>query len=148
MEAGKKQPLVKDVWISIKSPAIEFGTGDGIELITEGKLFIEDGRYKVEYDESSITGMLGTRTTLAIAGDVITVMRQGKINSNFIFTKGQRQESMYETEFGNLPISVFTNSVDINFNENGGEVKVEYQIDLMNDIGRNYIHMNVREAGN
>jgi len=145
----KKLPAYsKDVWITIKGSDSYSSGDDDIELMTEGKLFIDNGRYMVEYDESPVTGMMGTRTSMSIDDGIITVVRRGKINSNFIFTKGQRQDSLYETEFGNLMMSVYTNDVDINFDENGGEVKVEYQVDMANGFGKNYLHMLVKEVRN
>jgi uncharacterized beta-barrel protein YwiB (DUF1934 family) len=148
LQTNKVPAVVKDVWISIKGTSPNYSEDEGVELITEGKLFISGGRYMVEYDESHMTGMSGTRTSMSIDGDIVTVMRRGNINSNFIFTRGQRQDSLYETDHGDMMMSVFTNKVDIDFNENGGEVKVEYQVDFENDTGRNYINILVKEVRN
>lgn len=146
VQRSREPVTVKDVWISIKGAGSKRDPDEDIELITEGKLFIDNGKYLIEYDESQMTGMFGTKTSMAIEGDNVTVVRQGKINSNFMFTKGMRQDSMYETEDGSFKVSIFTSNVDIEFGDNGGMVKVEYQVDFMNDLGKNYIHMFVREV--
>lgn len=146
VQRSREPVTVKDVWISIKGAAGKRDPDDDIELITEGKLFIDNGRYLIEYDESQMTGMFGTKTSMSIEDGNVTVVRQGRINSNFLFTKGKRQDSMYETEDGSFKVSIFTSNVDIDFGDSGGIVKVEYQVDFMNDLGKNYIHMFVREV--
>lgn len=148
MQIKKKIPVVKDVWISIKGNGPSHDKSDDIELITEGKLFIDEGKYMVEYDESQMTGMIGTKTSMSIDDGIVTVIRRGNVNSNFVFTNGQRQDSLYKTKHGDFQLSVFTNRVDIDFDETGGEVKVEYQIDFMNNIGKNFIHLFVKEVKN
>ena len=146
VQIKKNLSTVKDVWISIKGNGPSHDINDDVELITEGKLFIEDGKYMVEYDESQMTGMIGTKTSMSINDGIVTVIRRGKVNSNFVFTNGQRQDSLYETEHGKFQLSIFTNRVDIDFDETGGEVMVEYQIDFMNNVGKNYIHLFVKEV--
>jgi uncharacterized beta-barrel protein YwiB (DUF1934 family) len=119
-----------------------------LELITEGKYYQKGNNYYITYKESEVTGMVGTTTTLKVGDGIVSLMRFGKVNSQFVFQKGQKHISSYETEFGNFTIGVFANNVDININDAGGEIRVGYQIEIDNlSTGRNDFYMLIREAG-
>ena len=48
-----------------------------MELVTEGKYYKKDEAYFITYDESEVTGMNGTTTTLMVTDDVVTLVRAG-----------------------------------------------------------------------
>ncbi len=141
--------MSKDVIINVKGVQ----TGDDndpntLELITEGKYYRKGGNYYITYKESEVTGMEGTTTTLKVEEGVVTLMRFGKVNSQFVFQKGQKHVSSYNTEYGSFTIGVYANNVDININETGGEIRIGYQIEIDNQgSGRNDFYMLIREAG-
>lgn len=139
----------KKVIISVKgSQNYEDEEASKLELITEGKYYRKGNTYYITYKESEMTGMEGTTTTLKITGDMVTLMRFGAINSQFIFQKGQRHTSYYDTAYGAFTISVFTNDMDVNISDSGGEIKVDYQLEIDNNkSGENDFYMLIREAG-
>lgn len=140
----------KNVIINVKSTQTDIDNdASTLELITEGKYYQKGSNYYISYKESEVTGMLGTTTTLKVEDGVVTLMRFGKVNSQFVFQKGQKHISAYETEYGNFTIGVYANNVDININDAGGEIRVGYRIEIDNQsTGRNDFYMFIREAGN
>ncbi|AUG56318.1 MAG TPA: DUF1934 domain-containing protein [Ruminiclostridium sp.] len=120
-----------------------------LELVTEGKYYKKGNTYYVTYKESKVTGMEGTTTTLKIGEDgVVTLMRFGSVNTQFIFEQGQKHVSYYDTKYGTFTVGVTTNVVLVDVDDEGGEVRVDYELDIDdNKSGQNDFHMFIREVG-
>lgn len=117
------------VLISVKTKQYIDGEPEIIELITEGKFFKEDNQYMAVYDESEISGMEGTKTTLKIGDNSLSIIRRGTTNSNLVFRKGVNDVSIYSTPFGSLEVMIKPTKVDIDVNEKGGKVQLEYRME-------------------
>ena len=121
---------------------------NGLELITEGKYYKKGDTYFITYKESEVTGMDGTTTTLKVDGEVVTLMRFGTVNSQFIFQQGQKHVSYYDTSYGAFTIGVLANEVSVDMNDSGGEIRIGYELEVDNNrSGSNDFHMFIREAG-
>jgi uncharacterized beta-barrel protein YwiB (DUF1934 family) len=140
----------KDVIISVKgSQASNYIDSEGLELITEGKYYKEGKSYFVTYNESEVTGMDGTTTTFKLDDGVVTLIRAGAVNSQFVFQQGKKHVSYYDTAYGAFTIGVIANEVSVNVDDNGGEIRVDYSLEIDNNkSGENDFHMFIREAGN
>jgi len=139
----------KDVIISIKGiQTAADNTSNILELVTEGKYYKDGNSYFISYRESEVTGMEGTTTTLQVnKNGVITLIRFGAINTQFIFEEGQKHMSYYDTTNGTFVVGVTADNVDINVNEKGGEIKVDYRLEIDNNrAGENDLYMSIREA--
>lgn len=141
--------MKKDVIISVKGSQISEDSDENVmELITEGKYYKKGNTYFITYKESEVTGMKGTTTTLKVADNMVTLMRFGSVNSQFVFQRGQKHVSYYDTEYGAFTISVYTNQMEIKVDDNGGEIRVGYELEIDNNkTGENDFHMFIREAG-
>lgn len=139
----------KNVIISVKGAQSAENQDTGtIELVTEGKYFKKGNDYYITYKESEVTGMKGTTTTLKVSDGIVTLMRFGAVNSQFVFEQGRKHIAYYDTSYGAFTIGVFANEVDININDQGGEIKVDYHLEIDNSRhGENDFHMLIREAG-
>lgn len=115
--------------ISVKSIQSIDGEAETVELITEGKFFKDNDRYMAEYEESEISGMEGTKTILKIEDNSLTIMRRGTTNSNIVFKKGVSDRSIYSTPFGSLEVLIKPTKVDINVDEKGGKVELQYRME-------------------
>ena len=139
----------KNVIISVKGTQSAEDQDENImELVTEGKYYKEDDTYVVTYNESEVTGMDGTTTTLKVLDGVVTLIRAGSVNSHFVFQKGQKHVSYYDTEYGAFTIGVLANAVNVQMDDSGGEIRVGYQLEIDNNkTGENDFFMSIREAG-
>lgn len=139
----------KNVIISVKGIQTSDKKDKNIlELVTEGKYYKKGNAYYVTYKESEVTGMEGTTTTLKISNGIVTLMRFGSVNTQFIFEQGQKHESYYDTQYGTFTMRVTARLVTINVDDKGGEVKVDYKLEIDdNKSGENDFHMFIREAG-
>lgn len=116
-----------------------------IEFISEAKFYKKYDTYYIVYEETEITGMEGTKTTIKISGDVVSLIRFGSISSNMTFEKGVKHACNYGTGFGFLDVLTEGNEVKINLNECGGEVYVDYEVEIGGErIGKNNFHLVVK----
>ncbi len=119
-----------------------------LELVTEGRYYKKGSTYYITYKESEVTGLEGTTTTVKLANGVVTLMRFGNVTSQLTFEAGQKHISYYETNYGTFTIGVLANEVNIKVDDNGGQVKVDYLLELDNNSsGENDFYMSIREAG-
>lgn len=121
----------KKVLISVKTIQYMNGEPETIELITQGKYYKEGSDYMAEYDETEISGMEGTRTTLRIENDALTIERKGTTTSNLKFKEGLDHVSMYTTPFGTLEVMIKPKRVEIAVDEEGGKVQLEYKMEAV-----------------
>lgn len=124
---------MKNVMLKIKGKQTNIdGEENIIELITEGKFYIKNGSYYLVYDETEISGMEGSTTTLKIQGQKISMKRFGNNTSNLVFEKGKKHIAEYETLYGDMTMEVMTNSMDINISETGkGNIDLSYRLNIL-----------------
>lgn len=105
-------------FISVKSKQLIDGQEETIELISEGKYYKDGDVYIAEYEESELSGMEGTKTTLVVEKDSLNIIRRGTTISDLVFKKGSAHTAYYTTPYGTLEITVSTNKMDIEADEN------------------------------
>ena len=134
-----------NVIISIKGKQVNENGPDEMELVTEGRMICNDKGVLVSYQESELTGLQGTTTMLRINGPVVTLLREGTVNSQMVFEEGRRHLSMYETPYGAMSVGINTRRVKNTIGESGGDLEIDYAIEIDNlMVGRNFFSMNVR----
>jgi uncharacterized beta-barrel protein YwiB (DUF1934 family) len=134
-----------NVIISIKGKQVNENGPDEMELVTEGRMICNDKGVLVSYQESELTGLQGTTTMLRINGPVVTLLREGTVNSQMVFEEGRRHLSMYETPYGSMSVGINTRRVKNTIGETGGDLEIDYAIEIDNLLaGRNLFRMNVR----
>ena len=140
--------MEKDVVISIKGmQQYEDADPDTIELVTEGRLQKEGESYTLSYQESEVTGLEGTLTTIQVEGEQVTLMRMGEFNAQMVFQEGRRHLSMYNTPYGAMAIGVNTRRLLADLNDQGGDIEIDYAIEIDHAIaGRNIFQIKVKEA--
>ncbi len=143
-KTGMNMPAI----ISIKSEQQPAGSeSEEIEFVTRGSYGIKNGIYHIKYNESSLTGMEGTKTHVSVEGSKVTVERSGYISSQMTFEKGQKHLSLYETPMGAFTVGVNAFEIDSSFDENGGSLKVDYSIEIDNAVaGYNYFSIDIKRS--
>ena len=113
-----------------------------VELVTCASLYERQGKFYVSYDESELTGLNGTRTTVKLDGKSVTLIRTGTYPSHMQFTEGERQVGLYDTGFGMLTISTHASRVYNTIGARGGELAIDYTIEIdQNVAGRHHFEM-------
>lgn len=117
----------KKAIISITSNA-SVENEDIIEVVSPGKYIkLEDG-YKAIYEETEISGMDGTTTILTIREKEVVLEREGTTSTKMYFNKSEPSVAMYQTPYGMLEISIDTKNLEVDMNEDGGKLQIDYSL--------------------
>lgn len=140
--------MKKDAIISIRGrQELDDPETDIVTLVTPGRFYRKNGTYYIAYDETDLTGMTGTRTTLKIAPDSVSVIRTGLYASHLIFETGKRHMSLYDTDFGQLTVAVCTESIKSTLTDQGGSLDVRYAVEIDHaHAGFNNLRIDIRAA--
>lgn len=139
--------MIKDVVISMHSiQGYDLEDQQVIDFTTDGHYFKDGDATCFSYMESDVTGLEGTRTSVIVKPDHVVVDRDGSITSRMIFKTGEKNSFPYDTPFGTAMLGVKTRRISQNFNEHGGELEVDYVVDMEHAlVARNKIQLNIRE---
>ena len=107
---------------------------DVIEVVSPGKYIkINDG-YRAIYEETEISGMAGTTTTLTIRDKEVVLEREGTTTTKMCFNREEPSVSMYKTPYGILELSINTKSLEVEMDEDGGELKIDYSLAIAGQV--------------
>ena len=141
--------MMKDVVISINSTfSLEEGEEQSMEFTTDGYYFYEDQVGCLSYEESEVTGLEGTRTSLFVMPDQVVVDREGTVTSRMVFKEGLKSAFQYATPFGSANMGINTRRITQNMGESGGSVEIDYVVDMEHVVAsRNKFQITVTEIG-
>lgn len=123
--------MVKNAMLNVKGlRRSEEEDDEAVDFTTEALYYSGDGFYAVEYEESELTGMEGTHTRIEFRPGGVSIIRTGTNASHLIFEAGKRHITMYETEFGVMEVAVYSDCIDTDFGENGGEAAFDYSLEV------------------
>lgn len=118
---------------------------DVIELVTEGTMVKTENGWQLQYQETELTGLAGVTTTFYVQPDKLTLTRTGKLRSEMVFQEGVCHDSLYQTEFGTMMLSVCAKSLSYDLNEQGGVIDMCYNIELEQSMaGTVDYHLDIR----
>ena len=111
------------------------GENNEIEIITRGKHYKKADCFYLVYDETELSGMEGSTTTLKIEGNMIYMKRFGKNQSRLVFEKGVNHKSIYQTDYGNMDMEVYTEKLDVKMDIKGIKgIDISYRLSISGDI--------------
>ena len=103
---------------------------EGIKVITPGNFYEEEGVYYAVYEETEISGMEGTMTTIKIEEDKVFLKRKGSLNSEMIFEEGKSSYVLYETPYGTLDMKITTDVINGEIKGEGGTLELDYTLEF------------------
>ena len=92
-----------------------------IEVITPGIFSVLKEGFRAEYEETELSGMEGTKTTMLINKNSFELIRRGSTETQMIFDRNNQSMSLYKTPYGNMAITIDTKQMKIDVDENGGK---------------------------
>jgi uncharacterized beta-barrel protein YwiB (DUF1934 family) len=120
--------MKKNAVISVSST--REGEEDIIEVVTPGDFYKKDNFYYAKYNETEISGMEGTETTFKMNDDSFSLMRIGTTNANMDFGKNKNNLTVYDTPYGAMELRIQTNKLEIDVNEGGGNILIDYNLSI------------------
>ncbi|MCI9626119.1 MAG: DUF1934 domain-containing protein [Clostridia bacterium] len=139
--------MEKEILISIDSVQTSSdGEQDTISMVTEGTLTEKNGKQYITYQESELTGFAGCTTTLKIDGGLLTMLRFGPSNTQFVFQPNQCTSGIYHTPYGAFEVNVTTNTLQISMQNGQGDIQIEYHLRFGgNPASRHQFHIKITE---
>lgn len=105
---------------------------DSLELTTAAAMeFDADGRCSIRYRESELSGMEGTTTTITFLDtdrSVLTILREGTVNSALVLEQGRFHSGLYETPVMPLDITTMTYRLKNDVTAEGGTITADYSL--------------------
>ncbi|MBQ3276758.1 MAG: DUF1934 domain-containing protein [Oscillospiraceae bacterium] len=137
---------MKDVIISVTGVQQGADGPDSMELVTAGQYGVSADEIRLTWEESELTGMEGTRTSLTVQPGSVVLSREGKLNTSMEFEEGKKHYFLYETPFGSATMGLDTHRIRSRLGTHGGDMEIEYVVDMnQNVVGRNRFYIQVRE---
>ncbi|WP_461207582.1 YwiB family protein [Clostridium sp. DL1XJH146] len=103
---------------------------DSIEIVTQGSFYKKENYYYAVYEETELSGMDGTTTTMKFNGEEFNLIRMGTTNTEMKFKNEDENISMYSTPYGTLELLISTNELDIQVDDEGGDVFIDYYLSV------------------
>ncbi len=123
--------MEKEIIIAINGlQSYEGQEPDSVELVTSGTLSQDGEVVTITYEESELTGMESTTTTMKIEPECVTIMRFGQTRSHMVFQEGQKHLSYYDTPYGSLTVGVKTNRIIKKLGEHSGRIEIYYAMEI------------------
>ena len=119
--------MIKKAIISICSTQ-DIGEKEKIEVVTVGEFSINGDEFIATYDETEISGMEGTKTTLKIKGNKVVLHREGTTSTKMEFQKNNTQVALYNSPYGMLELKTSTKELDLDVDEKGGNISIKYHL--------------------
>jgi len=122
-----------------------------IDIDYEGVLIVDDGRISIEYEESELTGMEGTKTSISFEAEnpeIVVMSRSGSVEGTLCFENNSRIMCSQNTPEMELPLVVDTEKLVNGLNEDGGELKISYGLEFRGSlVARTIMHVEVHTVG-
>ena len=99
-----------------------------VEVVTPGQFEIIENGFRATYEESEISGMEGTTTSVIIESEKVTLERKGSTETVMVFEGMGSNVCLYNTPYGVLELTTNTKVLDIDMTEQGGTVKIDYDL--------------------
>lgn len=108
-------------------------SGETTTLTTDCTVADKGSRIEIEYEESEITGMAGSKTKVFFdkqCPTLVSILREGAVSTALVFEEGRRHHCVYETPYFPIELCVNTLSLENSLNYNGGSMHAEYTIEM------------------
>ncbi|EGT3615239.1 DUF1934 domain-containing protein [Clostridium perfringens] len=99
-----------------------------IEVVTVGEFSTDGDEFIATYDETEISGMEGTKTTLRIKDGKVILHREGTTSTKMEFQKDNTSVALYNTPYGMLELKTSTKELELDVNEDGGNISIKYHL--------------------
>ncbi|WP_125153331.1 DUF1934 domain-containing protein [Clostridium rectalis] len=122
--------MKKNALVSVSG--VQSKKDDNIEVVTPGKFYKKEGQFYVVYDETEISGMEGTTTTFKINSKEgkMSLIRMGSTSTKMEFENDMDNIVLYNTPYGTLELNIHTKKINIDVNEQGGDIFINYDMNI------------------
>lgn len=106
--------------------------GQTSEVIAFGDVSDENGTKTIGYFD----GDTGSNMRVIIGGGIVSIVREGEMDTVLTFEKGKTYDADIRTEYGIIPFLVKTSDVKYEGGEENFQLKLDYYSDLGGEFNR------------
>ena len=106
----------------------ENGRQQPSEQICFGRMAEKNGTNYVFYEESEVTGLEGTKTTIKWNDERIIILRSGTLDHRQEFCQGLVDKSLYQTPYLKIPLETATKYLYTGFRKGVWNLEIEYSL--------------------
>lgn len=113
------------------------GEKNTIELTTAASYMEKNGRKLIkyrEYDPDNGANYAVNIIKIESKEKIILVKNNHGNIGQLILESGKRHQCLYDTPVGSMSIGIFTDTVSLDIDENGGKIEIDYTIDFNADF--------------
>lgn len=92
----------------------------------KGVLKTSGGSMTLSYDD--VQDSVKAKVLLSADAKGAQMRRMGEMTGMLNFEPGKRTSGLYATMYGEIPVAVYTRTVKLEQQENGGELKLDYDV--------------------
>ena len=121
--------MTKDIIVTISGLHETDGDTDApIETMTPGQYYLKNGKHYVVFDEV-LEGLEGSvKSTIKFTEDQVELIRNGAASTRMIFQPGHENMVIYQTPMGPLSISLYTEELRAQIDEDHMKLEIEYSL--------------------
>ena len=105
-----------------------------IESKTSGVMKKSGDMLQLQYIENEDSGFGGTKTTVSLCGDLVSVNRSGVLKSHMIFEEGKIHNCIYDTGVFPMQLRINTKSLECDISELGGKLNIDYTVEIVGNV--------------
>ncbi len=122
------------VLVTINGIQHDIDNNDGIRTIQPGKYKLVSNKHVVKYDEyiedNDSNAPIAITNFLKIdsSSNMVTLTKKGASSSNMVFQEGYHHDSLYQTPFGAMQMSLYTTGLTIEENDESINISIKYSL--------------------
>lgn len=117
-----------NVVVRISGLQVVENTGDNVEMMAVGKHYIKNNKHYLLYDEIDEDSGVKIKNTIKFNETSAEVMRRGMINGKLVFNKGNNNQSIYSTPYGDLLVEIMTKHIEVNQQKENINLIIDYEL--------------------
>ncbi|GIM45781.1 hypothetical protein DNHGIG_13300 [Collibacillus ludicampi] len=110
----------------------------------EGFWYVKGDVQYFHYQENNESGLGNTQTTLKVAQNDITLIRQGEINMRHVYQLDKQFSGQYQTPYGNLGFWIETEKMDHFIGDDEARICIEYTMEMEGEKSRMNLQIKVK----
>lgn len=126
--------MTKDVIVTVHGRQMGAEQEDDIEVINIGTYYERNGKTYIKYDECQEETGEVISNMLKIGADGIELTKKGTIGAQMVFRENQKINSYYETPYGMMMMTIYTNSIQCVQEPELIEVRISYTIEMNGEL--------------
>lgn len=96
----------------------------------QGIWYVKGDVHYFHYQEDHKTGLGNTKTTLKVAKDAISLIRQGEVTMRHVYQEQVRFPGTYQTPFGHFSFVITTDRMEKHLHDGFGRFRLSYHMDM------------------